>query len=360
MPSPKTKRDVRSFLGKLNHISRFISNLIAKAKPIFKLLKKNNTAKWDQACQEAFERIKQYLSNPPILVPSMMGRPLILYMAVQQSLMGYVLGQHDETGRKERAIYYLSKKLNECKSRYSFLEKTYFYMIRKAVKKSVIAYLLAENPINDYEALDFKFLDEYINAVGDDAEGPNDVWEMYFNRDVSLADNGIGAVLVASDRKHFPIAVKLRFNCTNNVAEYEVCLSSLQAAIEMKIKKLEAYRDSVLIIYQVKGEWQTKDLKLVPYQKYLLELIKKFEEISFTHLNQDKNQFVDSLATLAMMTQMEEGEIITDNTKNLNGQKIQKLCDQYKIRHLNSSPYRSQMNKVREAANKNLKRIIRK
>ncbi len=51
------------------------------------------------------------------------------------------------------------------------------YMTRKAVKESVIANLLAENPINDYEALDFKFPDEYINAVGDDAEGPDDVWE---------------------------------------------------------------------------------------------------------------------------------------------------------------------------------------
>ncbi|KAJ9183409.1 hypothetical protein P3X46_007267 [Hevea brasiliensis] len=77
----------------------------------------------------------------------------------------------------------------------------------------------------------------------------------------------------------------------------------------MKIKKLEVYGDSALIIYQVKREWQTKDPKLVLYQRYLLELIKEFEEISFTHLSQDKNQFADPLATLAVMTQMEEGQI---------------------------------------------------
>ncbi len=47
MPSSKTEREVRSFLGKLNYISRFISNLTAKAEPIFKLLRKNNTAQWD-------------------------------------------------------------------------------------------------------------------------------------------------------------------------------------------------------------------------------------------------------------------------------------------------------------------------
>jgi hypothetical protein len=37
--------------------------------------------------------------------------------------MRCVLGQHDETGRKERAIYYLSKKFTECESRYMVIEK---------------------------------------------------------------------------------------------------------------------------------------------------------------------------------------------------------------------------------------------
>ena len=37
--------------------------------------------------------------------------------------MGCVLGQHDETGCKERAIYYLSKKFTDYKSKYSSLEK---------------------------------------------------------------------------------------------------------------------------------------------------------------------------------------------------------------------------------------------
>ena len=38
--------------------------------------------------------------------------------------MGCVLGQHDESGRKEHAIYYLSKKFTDCETRYSQLEKT--------------------------------------------------------------------------------------------------------------------------------------------------------------------------------------------------------------------------------------------
>jgi hypothetical protein len=46
-----------------------------------------------------------------------------------------------------------------------------------------------------------------------------------------------------------------------------------------------------LIIYQVKGEWQIKYKKLKPYHEYLSKLIEGFEEIEFTYLGRDKNQF---------------------------------------------------------------------
>jgi hypothetical protein len=42
---------------------------------------------------------------------------------VIKTTIGCVLGQHDETGRKERAIYYLSKKFIECEFIYTVIEK---------------------------------------------------------------------------------------------------------------------------------------------------------------------------------------------------------------------------------------------
>ncbi|XP_070008296.1 uncharacterized protein [Nicotiana sylvestris] len=64
--------------------------------------------KWTDDCQKAFDRIKEYLSTPPVLVPPEPGRPLLFYLTVLDGAFGCVLGQHDETGRKEQAIYYLS------------------------------------------------------------------------------------------------------------------------------------------------------------------------------------------------------------------------------------------------------------
>ena len=69
LPSPKNKTEVMSLLERLNYISRFIAQLATTCEPIFKLLKKDVTVKWTEDCQRAFEKIKEYLSNPPVLVP---------------------------------------------------------------------------------------------------------------------------------------------------------------------------------------------------------------------------------------------------------------------------------------------------
>ena len=47
-----------------------------------------------------------------------------MYLSVMEASMSCVLGQHDETGRKERAVYYLSKKFTDYETRYTVLEKT--------------------------------------------------------------------------------------------------------------------------------------------------------------------------------------------------------------------------------------------
>ncbi|RDX82391.1 hypothetical protein CR513_36814, partial [Mucuna pruriens] len=73
--------------------------------------------------RQAFEKIKEYLENPPILVPAIPKRPLILYLTILEESMGYMLGQHDDTGKNERVIYYLSKKFTDCEKRYPALER---------------------------------------------------------------------------------------------------------------------------------------------------------------------------------------------------------------------------------------------
>ena len=98
MPVPETEKQVRGFLGRLNYIARFISHLTSTCEPLFKLLRKDQAIVWNDDCQKAFDKVKEYLQEPPILMPPVLGRPLIMYLTVLDNSMGCVLGQHDVSG----------------------------------------------------------------------------------------------------------------------------------------------------------------------------------------------------------------------------------------------------------------------
>ena len=52
--------------------------------------------------------------------------------------------------------------------------------------------------------------------------------------------------------------------------------------------------------------------------------------------------------------------IISNNTTNLNNKMIEQICEQFKIKHHNFTPYCPKMNGAIEAANKNVKKIVAK
>ncbi|KAI4347842.1 hypothetical protein L6164_008620 [Bauhinia variegata] len=126
------------------------------------------------------------------------------------------------------------------------------YMTKKFVKGSAIADHLADNPIEDYEPMKFEFPDEDILVVDKEEENvKSNRWKMCFDEAVNIHGSGVGAVVISPEGKQFPTAIKLEFECTNNMAEYEACIRGLKAALDLKIKTLDAFGDSALIIYQM-------------------------------------------------------------------------------------------------------------
>ena len=152
--------------------------------------------------------------------------------------------------------------------------------------------------------MSFDFPNEDLMAVLqiEKEESPKeDGWKVYFDGASNALGRGVGAVLISPKGNHCPFTAKLSFECTNNMAEYEACVLSLQAVIEKKIKKLTVYGDSALVIYQLNGEWETRDSKLVSYQEFIKGLIEQFEEITFKHLSWEENYLADASATLTTM-----------------------------------------------------------
>ncbi|XP_070002247.1 uncharacterized protein [Nicotiana sylvestris] len=244
LPPPKNKKEVMSLLGRLNYISRFISQLTTTCEPIFKLLKKDAAIKWTDDCQKAFDRIKDYLSKPPVLVPPEPGRPLFLYLSVMDNSFGCVLGQHDATSKKEQAIYYLSKKFTNyevklAKWQILLTEFDIVYVTRTAMKAQALADHLAENPVDDeYRPLSTYFLDEEVNSIEEVVSDDHPVWKMYFDGAINIKGVGIGEILISPIGHHYPATARLRFFCTNNTAEYEACFMGLKMAIDLDVHEL--------------------------------------------------------------------------------------------------------------------------
>ena len=128
MPVSKIEKDVRGFIEKLQYFSRFIAKLTIICDPVFKLLRKNQPVEWNEECQKAFKKIKEYLTSPPVLKLPRQGKPLILYLALEENAMRAMLAQEGPKGA-EHTVYYLNKKFLPYKEKYNLVEKTCLIMI---------------------------------------------------------------------------------------------------------------------------------------------------------------------------------------------------------------------------------------
>jgi len=98
-------------IGKVNFIRRFISNLSGKICAFSPLLnlKADQEFVWGKEQHLALDEIKNYLVNPPVLIPPQQGKPFRLYLSTDGMVIGSALIQEFEG--KERVIYYLSRRL---------------------------------------------------------------------------------------------------------------------------------------------------------------------------------------------------------------------------------------------------------
>ena len=82
-------KEVHSIIGKVAALNRFVSRATNKCMPFFKVLKK--AFQWNDECEEALAKLKEYLMKPPLLSPSVMGEKLFLYLAVSNTAVSSAL-----------------------------------------------------------------------------------------------------------------------------------------------------------------------------------------------------------------------------------------------------------------------------
>ena len=88
---PTNKKELQRLTGKLVALGRFIARFTDKMKSFFLTLKDANKSRWMRDCQNTFEEIKRYLSQPPIFSSPQPGKKLYLYQVVTSWVVSAVL-----------------------------------------------------------------------------------------------------------------------------------------------------------------------------------------------------------------------------------------------------------------------------
>lgn len=115
-PTPKTKKNIRQFLGKINFYHEYIPKISTILDPLHGLLRKNVKFDWSEDCEKSFVEIKKLLCNKPVLEIFDKDLPIKIYTDASIGGMGAILKQTQRDGR-EKPVAYFSKKLNETQKR---------------------------------------------------------------------------------------------------------------------------------------------------------------------------------------------------------------------------------------------------
>jgi ribonuclease HI len=355
---PRTVREVQRLTGMTAALNRFISRAAEKCRPFFDLIKKGKNFHWGEQSDQAFERLKEYLSAAPLLSTPVNGESLYVYLAVSEHAVSAAIVREDCNVQKP--VYYTSKTLDGAESRYLPLEKLAFALICSSKKlphyfQAHTMIVLTEQPLKavlrsaDFSgriskwgaqlgAYDINYrprtsvkgqvLADFIAEFTPAEMGPmwvNHVssvqhmegWKLYIDGASNSRGSGLGVVLTAPQGQMMELAIRLGFPASNNVAEYEALLHGLRCAITLQADPLIVYCDSQLVVNQISGDYAAKDEKMRTYLVEAKKLLAKFKHVQIEHIGRELNGHADALAGLASAVAPELRRIISVGVQSL-------------------------------------------
>ncbi|XP_010518553.1 PREDICTED: uncharacterized protein LOC104793826 [Camelina sativa] len=278
LPSPKSAREVQRLTGRIAALYRFISMLTDKCLPFYQLLKTKGKFEWNEACHDAFGKLKNHLSRPSVLAKPELGKVLFLSITshtidvLSNQPLRSIFHSPNQSGRLTKWAIELSE--------YDFEFRT-----RPAAKSQVLADFLIELPLEGAEP-----------TSSDPTDG---LWTLHVDGASSHLGSGVGIRLTSPTGEILELSFRLRFQATHNVAECEALIAGLRLANGMKIKRVRAFCDSQLVANQFSGEYNTKTEPMAAYLDVFRVLSKRFDEFELVKIPSGDNAQADALAALA-------------------------------------------------------------
>jgi len=96
IPHPKNVKELQAFLGRINFLRRFISNLAKLIRLLNNMLKKDSKVNWTVEAKQAFEEIKMALTRTPVLTSPKFDKDFIIFSCASEHTIAAVLLQKDD------------------------------------------------------------------------------------------------------------------------------------------------------------------------------------------------------------------------------------------------------------------------
>ena len=117
MPEPQNKQDLQRLLGMVNYLSQYIPNMSEITSPLRALLKKNTQWVWHDEHRNAVDKLKQALTNSPVLQYFNPEKKITIQTDASQSGIGSCLIQEGHP------VIYASRSLTSAEQNYAQIEK---------------------------------------------------------------------------------------------------------------------------------------------------------------------------------------------------------------------------------------------
>ena len=158
------------------------------------------------------------------------------------------------------------------------------------------------------------FITEFTLPDKDNHSNKIEQWTIRTDGSLAQKRGEVGVFIITPDREMLKYGVQLKFPTTNNEVEYEGILTGLRVRKALEAKNLLLQSDSMLVIGQIKKEYEAKEERMQKYLKLTKRLTQEFNKVEFVQILRSQNIIADEITKLALL---EERSTSTGSEKEI-------------------------------------------
>nr|GEX27450.1 reverse transcriptase domain-containing protein [Tanacetum cinerariifolium] len=318
----------KAFEGQVGqNIEVYVDNLVIKS---------HTEAEMTTEAEQAFQQLKQHLSELPLLVAPRPQEELIMYLSATYGAISAVL--MTKRGAAQTLVYFISRALQGPELNYSPMEKLVLSLIfaAKRLRRYFQAHpivVITDQPIKQVmsrpdvagrlqkwsimlgehnityrprTSVKGQILADFLSEMpGDDSQVASvavtqeEPWTLFTDGSSCVDGSGAGLILTNPEGVEFTYALRFQFAASNNKSEYEALVVGLRITAQMGVKHVRVNVDSKLVANQVLGTYVAKEDNMIKYLEIVKGLVSGFTTFSISQVPRSKNKKADALSKIA-------------------------------------------------------------